>query len=98
MKVYLRGWRPGGQLVQTPQRQREGGGRGSSGGRRRRSGGPGWWKDKTWRGRVREDVGRREAWRREVQGRESEMSEAVAAAVAVAVAVAVVVVVGKEAW
>ena len=47
---------------------------------------------------MREDVGRREAWRREVQGRESEMSEAVAAAVAVAVAVAVVVVVGKEAW
>lgn len=45
-----------------------------------------------------EDVGRREAWRREVQGRqgrerESEMSEAVAVAAAV-----VVVVVGKEAW
>jgi len=68
ISAWLEAWRAAG--ANAADAERESGGRGSSGGRRRRSSGPGWCEDKTWRVRVSEDVGRREAWRREVQGRQ----------------------------
>ena len=93
MKGCLRGWRPGGQLVQTPQMQRES--VWMTRFFRRSAAAVEWVRLVVWRAeRVSEkDAGQREAWRREGKGRgrESEMGEAVAVAVAA-------VVVGKEAW